>query len=160
MTVPARTTLIAHHVMQVPSFCFKQKNYPKNVRSCFSVSQSNNLDHYFVTMWRLSRLTLALAVKNISKTLSEPFPVLDSTNSAPDAKTKGSPLSLAIARASSVFPVPGGPLIKIPCRITQPNPSSVQLPAPKTKPQREFQNRPSHIILYRDTTGSIVCITS
>lgn len=52
----------------------------------------------------------------MSNILSEPFPVLDSTNSAPDANTNGSPLSLAIARASNVFPVPGGPLINIPCQ--------------------------------------------
>lgn len=64
----------------------------------------------------LQILTLALAVKKMSKILSDPFPVLDSTNSAPDANTNGRPLSLAIARASNVFPVPGGPLIKIPCQ--------------------------------------------
>lgn len=54
----------------------------------------------------------------MSNILSDPFPVLDSTNSAPDANTNGRPLSLAIARASNVFPVPGGPLIRIPCQDT------------------------------------------
>lgn len=68
------------------------------------------------TAHRLQILTLALAVKKISNILSDPFPVLDSTNSAPDANTNGRPLSLAMARANNVFPVPGGPLIRIPCQ--------------------------------------------
>jgi len=76
------------------------------------------LDLKFDNVHILQILTLALAVKKMSNILSDPFPVLDSTNSAPDANTNGRPLSLAIARANNVFPVPGGPLIRIPCQDT------------------------------------------
>ena len=58
--------------------------------------------------------TLARAVKKMLKTFSGPSPELDSTNSAPEANTNGNPLSLAIALARRVLPVPGGPLMSIP----------------------------------------------
>jgi hypothetical protein len=61
-------------------------------------------------------LTFLLAIENISLILAAPLFSL-SVNSAPEAKTKGNPLSLASVRAKSVFPVPGGPERRTPCYI-------------------------------------------
>ena len=52
--------------------------------------------------------TFLLAIEKISFILAAPLFSL-SVNSAPDAKTKGIPLSFASVRAKSVLPVPGGP---------------------------------------------------
>lgn len=59
-------------------------------------------------------LTFLLAIENISLILAAPLFSL-SVNSAPEAKTNGSPLSLASVLAKSVFPVPGGPESRTPC---------------------------------------------
>lgn len=59
-------------------------------------------------------LTFLLAIENISLILAAPLFSL-SVNSAPDAKTKGSPLSFESVLAKSVFPVPGGPERRTPC---------------------------------------------
>jgi hypothetical protein len=102
----------------------------------------------------LQILTLALAVKKMSNILSDPFPVLDSTNSAPDANTNGRPLSLAIARASNVFPVPGGPLIKIPCQSLKSRFHQACIEAKKS-PIRKLQTNPSQAKNQRETTYKI-----
>lgn len=59
-------------------------------------------------------LTFLLAIENISLILAAPLFSL-SVNSAPEAKTKGNPLSFASVLAKSVFPVPGGPERRTPC---------------------------------------------
>lgn len=55
-------------------------------------------------------------MENISFILAAPLFSL-SVNSAPEAKTNGSPLSFASVRAKSVFPVPGGPERRTPCHV-------------------------------------------
>lgn len=59
-------------------------------------------------------LTFLLAIENISLILAAPLFSL-SVNSAPEAKTKGNPLSFASVLAKRVFPVPGGPERRTPC---------------------------------------------
>lgn len=63
------------------------------------------------------KLTFLLAIENNSLILAAPLFSL-SVNSAPEAKTKGNPLSLASVLAKRVFPVPGGPDRSTPCMIT------------------------------------------
>ena len=60
-------------------------------------------------------LTFLLAIENISLILAAPLFSL-SVNSAPEAKTKGNPLSFASVLAKRVFPVPGGPERRTPDR--------------------------------------------
>jgi hypothetical protein len=63
---------------------------------------------------------LALAYLNKSLTLAAPTPTNISTNSEPEAYKKVTPASPALALASIVLPVPGGPLIKAPLGILAP----------------------------------------
>jgi hypothetical protein len=49
------------------------------------------------------------ACSNRSRTRDAPTPTNISTKSEPEIEKKGTPASPAVARASSVFPVPGGP---------------------------------------------------
>ena len=58
---------------------------------------------------------------NISLTLEAPTPTNISTKSDPDIVKKGTPASPAIALASKVLPVPGGPTNKAPLGIFPPN---------------------------------------
>mmetsp|Transcript_36609 Transcript_36609/g.72946 ORF Transcript_36609/g.72946 Transcript_36609/m.72946 type:complete len:320 (+) Transcript_36609:1107-2066(+) len=55
-----------------------------------------------------------------SRTREAPTPTNISTNSEPEADTKGTPASPATARASSVLPVPGGPSMMAPLGIFAP----------------------------------------
>lgn len=55
-----------------------------------------------------------LAVLKRSLILAAPLPTNISTNSLADTVKKGTPASPATARASNVFPVPGGPTSKTP----------------------------------------------
>jgi len=57
---------------------------------------------------------LARACSNRSRTRAAPTPTNISTNSEPLIEKKGTPASPATARASSVFPVPGGPTSSTP----------------------------------------------
>ena len=52
---------------------------------------------------------LALACVNISRTRAAPTPTNISTKSEPEMEKNGTFASPATARASKVFPVPGGP---------------------------------------------------
>ena len=52
-----------------------------------------------------------------SRTRAAPMPTIASTNSDADNEKNGTSASPATARASSVFPVPGGPLSSTPCGI-------------------------------------------
>mmetsp|Transcript_742 Transcript_742/g.2205 ORF Transcript_742/g.2205 Transcript_742/m.2205 type:complete len:285 (+) Transcript_742:1038-1892(+) len=54
------------------------------------------------------------ASPNRSRTRAAPTPTNISTNSDPEAEMKGTPASPATARASSVLPVPGGPVSRTP----------------------------------------------
>ncbi|KAH0973689.1 hypothetical protein GBA52_025845 [Prunus armeniaca] len=63
---------------------------------------------------------LALALLNKSLTLEAPTPTNISMNSDPDREKKGTPASPAMALASSVFPVPGGPTKRTPLGILAP----------------------------------------
>jgi len=54
------------------------------------------------------------ACSNRSRTRAAPTPTNISTNSLPLIEKKGTPASPATARASNVFPVPGGPTSRIP----------------------------------------------
>mmetsp|Transcript_13059 Transcript_13059/g.33540 ORF Transcript_13059/g.33540 Transcript_13059/m.33540 type:complete len:305 (+) Transcript_13059:600-1514(+) len=62
-----------------------------------------------------------LADSNRSLTLLAPTPTYISSNSLPDAKKKGTPASPAMALASSVLPVPGGPMRSTPLVILPPS---------------------------------------
>mmetsp|Transcript_73448 Transcript_73448/g.146096 ORF Transcript_73448/g.146096 Transcript_73448/m.146096 type:complete len:232 (-) Transcript_73448:584-1279(-) len=61
-----------------------------------------------------------LASPKRSRTRAAPTPTNISTNSEPEADTKGTPASPATARASSVLPVPGGPSMTAPRGILAP----------------------------------------
>ncbi|CAM0913609.1 unnamed protein product [Alopecurus aequalis] len=63
---------------------------------------------------------LPLALLNRSRTRDAPTPTNISMNSDPDSEKKGTPASPAIALASSVFPVPGGPTSSTPLGILAP----------------------------------------
>ncbi len=63
----------------------------------------------------------SLAWANRSRTREAPTPTIISTNSEADIWKKGTPASPATARASSVFPVPGGPLSSTPRGIRPPS---------------------------------------
>ncbi len=60
------------------------------------------------------------AVSNISRTLEAPTPTNISTKSEPEIVKKGTFASPAIAFASNVFPVPGGPTVNTPLGIFPP----------------------------------------
>ena len=62
-----------------------------------------------------------LAVSNISRTRDAPTPTNISTKSEPEMVKNGTFASPAIARAKSVLPVPGGPIINAPRGIFPPN---------------------------------------
>ena len=57
----------------------------------------------------------------MSRTLEAPTPTNISTKSDPDIVKKGTPASPAIALASKVFPVPGGPTKRAPLVIFPPS---------------------------------------
>ncbi len=57
---------------------------------------------------------LAFACSNRSRTREAPTPTNISTNSDPLIEKKGTPASPAVALASSVLPVPGGPTSSTP----------------------------------------------
>ena len=57
----------------------------------------------------------------MSLTLDAPTPTNISTKSDPEILKKGTPASPAIALASSVLPVPGEPVIRIPVGIFPPS---------------------------------------
>jgi len=61
-----------------------------------------------------------LACSNRSRTLAAPTPTNISTKSAPDIEKNGTLASPAMAFASSVFPVPGGPSNRTPLGIFPP----------------------------------------
>ena len=61
-----------------------------------------------------------LACSNMSRTRLAPTPTNISTKSEPEIEKKGTPASPAIARASSVLPVPGGPTSRAPLGILPP----------------------------------------
>mmetsp|Transcript_12055 Transcript_12055/g.51730 ORF Transcript_12055/g.51730 Transcript_12055/m.51730 type:complete len:265 (-) Transcript_12055:696-1490(-) len=64
---------------------------------------------------------LDLAFSNRSRTRDAPTPTNISTNSEPEMEKKGTPASPAIALASSVLPVPGGPTRRHPLGIFAPS---------------------------------------
>ena len=57
---------------------------------------------------------------NRSRTRLAPTPTNISTKSEPEIEKNGTPASPAIARASSVLPVPGGPIIRTPLGMRPP----------------------------------------
>lgn len=61
-----------------------------------------------------SRRAVSRALRNISRTRWAPTPAYISTNSEPLAARKTEPVWCAAAFASSVFPVPGGPVSRTP----------------------------------------------
>ena len=61
------------------------------------------------------------ACRNRSRTREAPTPTIASTNSEADIEKNGAPASPATARASSVLPVPGGPLSRTPRGIRPPS---------------------------------------
>ncbi len=60
------------------------------------------------------------ACANRSRTRDAPMPTIASTNSEADMEKKGTFASPATARASSVLPVPGGPLRRTPWGMRPP----------------------------------------
>ena len=56
------------------------------------------------------------AMTKSSRTMREPSPMYFCTSSLPDTRMKVQSVWCATARASSVFPVPGGPYSSTPCR--------------------------------------------
>ncbi len=63
----------------------------------------------------------SLACWKRSRTRDAPMPTIASTNSEADAEKNGTPASPAIARASSVLPVPGRPESRTPRGIRPPS---------------------------------------
>ena len=63
----------------------------------------------------------SLAWVKRSRTREAPTPTIISTNSEADIWKNGTPASPATARASSVLPVPGGPLSSTPRGILAPS---------------------------------------
>ena len=61
-----------------------------------------------------------LACSNMSRTRLAPTPTNISTKSEPEMVKKGTPASPAMARASRVLPVPGGPISRAPLGILPP----------------------------------------
>src|SRR4051812_1878467 len=61
-----------------------------------------------------------LPCSNRSRTRLAPTPTNISTKSEPEIEKNGTPASPAMARASSVLPVPGGPIIRTPFGIRPP----------------------------------------
>ena len=61
------------------------------------------------------------ACSNRSRTREAPTPTIASTNSEAAIEKKGTFASPATARASSVFPVPGGPASRTPCGMRAPS---------------------------------------
>lgn len=61
-----------------------------------------------------------LALLKSSLTFEAPIPTKISTNQLPDIQKKGTPASPAVALASMVFPVPGGPVSNAPLGILAP----------------------------------------
>ena len=61
------------------------------------------------------------ACSNMSRTREAPTPTNISTKSEPEIEKNGTPASPAMARASSVLPVPGGPTSSAPFGILPPN---------------------------------------
>jgi hypothetical protein len=61
-----------------------------------------------------------LACSNMSRTRLAPTPTNISTKSEPEMVKNGTPASPAMARASSVLPVPGGPTSSAPFGILPP----------------------------------------
>ena len=64
----------------------------------------------------------SLACSKRSRTRAAPTPTIISTNSDADIEKNGTLASPATARASSVLPVPGGPLSSTPCGIVRAEP--------------------------------------
>jgi hypothetical protein len=62
-----------------------------------------------------------VACANRSRTRAAPTPTNISTNSEPESEKNGTPASPAVARASSVLPVPGGPTSSTPFGIRPPS---------------------------------------
>ena len=56
-----------------------------------------------------------LAMMNSSRTMRDPSPMYFCTSSDPDTRMKVQSVWWATARASRVFPVPGGPYSRTPC---------------------------------------------
>ena len=63
---------------------------------------------------------LALALRNRSRTRLAPTPTNISTNSEAAIEKNGTPASPAMARASRVLPVPGGPTSSTPLGMRAP----------------------------------------
>ena len=61
------------------------------------------------------------ACSNRSRTRAAPTPTNISTNSEPEIEKNGTPASPATARASSVLPVPGGPISSTPLGMRAPS---------------------------------------
>ena len=61
------------------------------------------------------------ACSNRSRTRAAPTPTNISTNSEPEIEKNGTPASPATARASSVLPVPGGPIRSTPLGMRAPS---------------------------------------
>jgi hypothetical protein len=62
----------------------------------------------------------SFACEKRSRTRDAPMPTIASTNSDADIEKNGTSASPATARASSVFPVPGGPLSRTPWGMRPP----------------------------------------
>ena len=60
-------------------------------------------------------VTAYLAITKSSRTIREPSPMYFCTSSEPDTRMNVQSVWCATARASSVFPVPGGPYNRTPC---------------------------------------------
>ncbi len=58
-----------------------------------------------------------LAIWKSSRTMRAPSPTYFCTSSLPMTRMKQASVRLATARASSVFPVPGGPYMSTPCSV-------------------------------------------
>mmetsp|Transcript_35703 Transcript_35703/g.43062 ORF Transcript_35703/g.43062 Transcript_35703/m.43062 type:complete len:233 (+) Transcript_35703:1283-1981(+) len=73
-----------------------------------------------ISSTKMMQGAFSFAFLNRSRTREAPTPTNISTNSEPEIEKKGTPASPAIAFASRVFPVPGGPTSRTPLGMRAP----------------------------------------
>ena len=94
------------------SVCSRSSFPPRLLTRLFPIASSSSM--------KMMQGAFSRALRNKSRTGLAPTPTNISTKSEPEILKKGTPASPATARASNVFPVPGGPTSKTPLGIFPP----------------------------------------
>lgn len=107
----------ACHMLQLPIvYC---SCLPLLLPTTFLTTRGNcncAMQHQLLAVHCTTRLKSYLAMTKSSRTMRLPSPMYFCTSSLPDTRMKVQSVWCATARASSVFPVPGGPYSSTPCR--------------------------------------------